>query len=61
MGAGSGTGINVDPRLGMRGGSKAGSAAQAAGGLRAKLLGHLFKAKASATTKVQAKHVFFAF
>ena len=61
MGAGSRTGIAVGPRPEVGGDSKAGSAAQAAGGLLANRLGHLFKAKASTFTKVQAKHFFFAF
>ena len=59
MAAGSGTGIAVGPRLEVGDDSKAGSAAQAAGGLLANRLDHLFKVKASAFTKVQAKHFFF--
>ena len=57
MGAGSGTGIAVGPRPEMDGDSKADSAAQAAGGLLANRLGHLFKAKANTLTKVQV--IFF--
>ena len=57
VGGGSGTGITVDPRPEMGGGSKAGSAAQAAGGFWANFCGAPIYLKASAFTKVQAKYL----
>ena len=61
MGAGSGTGIAVSPRPEVGDDSKVAAVHRQRGGLLANRLGHLFKAKASTFTKVQAKHFFFAF